>query len=267
MTRRLIVTDLDRTLLNAAHDVDALTVETFRALEAEGHHLAIASGRHYRDILPIRDKLGVAAHIISSNGAYVHGPDDALVSADPLASWLALDLIAFDRPPGVRLNLYRDDEWLIDAPAPSLLALHEHTGFSYRVADLDALDGHGIGKVLYIGEPELLAALEGQIRSRLGDNLHLTYSLANSLEIMGRGVNKGAAVQRLLDSLGLAPSACIAFGDNLNDTEMLNLAGHAYIMDNAHPELEGRVPRGIRIGRHDEMAVAQRLRDHFGLSP
>lgn len=265
MTPRLIVTDLDRTLLNADHDVDALTIETFRALEAQGHHIAIASGRHYRDILAIRERLGVAAHIMSTNGAYVHGPDDSLIAANRLDETLARKLIRLDRPHSVRLNLYRDDEWLIDAHKPELLELHAHTGFFYRVADLDALEGDGIGKVLYIGEPALLATLEAEVRSRHGERLHVTYSMADSLEIMAGGVNKGAALAGLLDALELTPDACMAFGDNLNDAEMLGLAGHAFVMGNAHPELAGRVPHATRIGRHEEMAVARHLCEHFGL--
>ncbi|GGX91610.1 hypothetical protein GCM10007160_18790 [Litchfieldella qijiaojingensis] len=265
MTPRLIVTDLDRTLLNADHDLDPLTIETFQALAGQGHHLAIASGRHYRDILAIRDKLGVEAHIISTNGAYLHGPDDTLLSARYLDEILVRELIGLERPHEIRLNLYSDDDWLIDAPMPELLELHAHTGFCYRVTDLDALNGDGIGKVLYIGDPELLSKLEAEVRIRHGERLHVTYSMVDSLEVMAEGVNKGTALQRLLDVLGLTPRECLAFGDNLNDTEMLNLAGHAFVMANAHPDLPGQVPRATRIGRHDELAVARMLCRHFDL--
>lgn len=265
MTPQLIVTDLDRTLLNADHDIDTLTIATFRALEAQGHHLAIASGRHYRDILAIREKLGVAAHIISTNGAYLHGPDDTLLSANRLDEMLVRQLVGLERPGTVRLNLYSDDDWLIDAPMPELLELHAHTGFGYRVTDFDTLNGQGIGKVLYIGEPGLLSTLEAEVRSRHGKRLHVTYSMVDSLEIMAEGVNKGTALQYLLDRLGLTAEECLAFGDNLNDTEMLNLAGHAFVMANAHPDLPGQVPRAMHIGRHDEMAVARLLCQHFEL--
>lgn len=263
MSPQLIVTDLDRTLLNADHDLDPRTIETFQALAERGHHLAIASGRHYRDILPLRERLGVAAHIISTNGAYLHGPDDAVLASQHVPEALARELIALERPAGMRLNLYRDDDWLIDAPAPELLALHAHTGFGYRVADPDEFDGIGVGKVLFMGEPASLAAIEEAVEARYGAALHLTYSLPGSLEIMAGGVNKGTALARLLKRLGLSPEACLAFGDNLNDTEMLELAGQAFVMDNAHPALPGRVPRATRIGHHDDAAVAMTLRERL----
>lgn len=265
MTPHLIVSDLDGTLLDAGHGLAPATVDTLRALAEAGHHLAFASGRHYRDMLAFRERLGVPVHLISTNGAYLHDPRGDLVAARHLAVPVARELIALPRPPEVRLNLYRDHDWLIDAEAPELLALHAHTGFGYRVAEHAELDGVGVGKVLYIGEPPRVAELEARIRERHGAGLHVTYSMANSLEVMAGGVNKGTALTALLESLGLTPERCLAFGDNLNDTEMLRLAGEAHVMANAHPELPGRVPDARRIGHHAEGAVAAQLRERFSL--
>ncbi|WP_136247758.1 Cof-type HAD-IIB family hydrolase [Halomonas borealis] len=265
MPAHLIVTDLDGTLLGVDHALTDETVATFRALAARGHHIALASGRHHRDILAFRDRLGVDAHIISTNGAYHHDPDDRLIAAHYLPAELARELIDLPRPDGVRLNLYHDDEWVIDAEAPGLLALHAHTGFGYRVEAPTRISHDGVGKVLYIGEPDHLAELEQEVSRRAGKRLHVTYSMGNSLEIMAAGVNKGAALTRLLGTLGLSADDCLAFGDNLNDTEMLALAGEAHVMANAHPDLHARVPQARRIGHHGEAAVAGVLRERFGL--
>lgn len=265
MTPHLIVTDLDNTLLNAEHDLDPLTIETFQALAARGHHLALASGRHFRDIAEFRRRLGVEAYILSTNGAHLYAPDDSLIAEQWVPAELVRELIRLPRGADIRLNLYTHDAWLIDAPAPGLLALHAQTGFRYRVADLEAHDGNGVGKVLCIGDPEALAALERSIRDSLGTRLHLTYSMSHSLEIMAEGVNKGAALERLLARLDVPASRCLAFGDNLNDAEMLALAGRGFIMAGAHPELPGRVPAAERIGHHHQHGVAQRLREYFAL--
>lgn len=265
MTPHLIVSDLDGTLLDAGHDLTPDTVATLRALAAQGHHLAFASGRHFRDMLAFRERLGVPVHLISTNGAYLHGPDDRRVAAHHLDPDIARELIALERHATTRLNLYRDDDWLIDAEAPELLTLHAHTGFAYRVAEPQEFDGEGVGKVLYIGEPSRVTELESRIRERHGNTVHVTYSMATSLEVMAGGVNKGTALTDLLESLGLGPERCLAFGDNLNDTEMLRLAGEAHVMGNAHPELTGRVPGAKRIGHHAEQAVAARLRERFGV--
>ncbi|MFG6175700.1 HAD family hydrolase [Halomonas sp. THAF12] len=265
MTPHLIVTDLDGTLLGADHALADDTVETFRALSARGHHIALASGRHYRDILAFRDRLGVDAHIISTNGAYTHGPDDALIEARYLPAELVRELIELPRPAEVRLNLYHDDEWVIDAEAPELLALHVHTGFGYRVEAVERLSPEGVGKVLYIGDPGHLAELEQEARRRGGERLHVTYSMGNSLEIMAEGVNKGTALTALLARLDLPAERCLAFGDNLNDAEMLALAGEGHIMANGHPELAATLPGARRIGHHADGGVARHLAERFAL--
>ncbi|MCI0510681.1 hypothetical protein C8E00_101121 [Chromohalobacter marismortui] len=265
MQPHLIVTDLDNTLLNAEHDLDELTIETFQALAAEGHHLALASGRHFHDITAFRRRLGVPAYIMSTNGAHLYGPDDSLIAEQWVPAELVRALIALPRDTDIRLNLYTGDEWLIDASAPELKALHAHTGFHYRVADLEAHDGRGVGKVLCIGDPVALASLEQSITETLGRRLHMTYSMAHSLEIMAEGVNKGATLERLLMHLELPVTRCLAFGDNLNDAEMLALAGHGFIMENAHPDLPRRAPDARRIGHHHPFGVAQHLQEFFAL--
>ncbi|MDV6319631.1 Cof-type HAD-IIB family hydrolase [Chromohalobacter sp. HP20-39] len=265
MQPHLIVTDLDNTLLNAEHDLDELTIETFQALAAEGHRFALASGRHFHDITAFRRRLGVPAYILSTNGAHLYAPDDRLIAEQWVPAELVRALIELPRDADIRLNLYTGDEWLIDASAPELKALHVHTGFHYRVADLEAHDGNGVGKVLCIGDPAALASLEQSINEAFGTRLHITYSMAHSLEVMAEGVNKGATLERLLTHLALPATHCLAFGDNLNDAEMLALAGHGFIMENAHPDLPGRVPDAIRIGHHHPSGVAQRLREFFEL--
>ncbi|GHB05273.1 Cof-type HAD-IIB family hydrolase [Modicisalibacter luteus] len=266
MHPHLIVTDLDNTLLNAEHTLDPLTIETFQALAAQGHHLALASGRHFHDIAAFRRRLGVEVYILSTNGAHLYAPDDTLIAEQWVPHDLVRELVRMPRDSDIRLNLYTGDGWLIDAPAPELLKLHAHTGFSYEVADLEAHDGSGVGKVLCIGDPEALAALEESIKASLGTRLHITYSMTDSLEIMAEGVNKGVALERLLARLDIPASRCLAFGDNLNDAEMLQVAGYGFIMARAHPDLPARVPQAERIGHHYDSGVARRLRDFFGLA-
>lgn len=265
MVPHLIVSDLDGTLLGADHDLAELTVATLRELAAQGHQVALASGRHHLDMLPFRDRLGIDAHIISSNGAWTLGPQGQRLRSHYLATELAQALIRLPRAAEVRLNLYRDDAWLIDEAAPGLLDLHDATGFEYRVEAVESMLPEGIGKALYIGAPHQLAEIEEAARQLAADQLHITYSMVNSLEIMAGGVNKGSAVQALLDDLQIPATRCLAFGDNLNDLEMLAMAGEAHVMANAHPDLGPQLAGARVIGHHAEAAVARHLRERFGL--
>lgn len=265
MTPHLIVTDLDRTLLNAEHGLDDLTIETFQTLERQGHHLAIASGRHYQDIREVRRQLGVKAHIISANGAHLHAPDDTLLHEILVPQDIVSTLLAMDVPGDVRINLYTGDRWLIDAPSPPLLAFHESTGFTYDVVDMREVSGDNVGKVLFIGDPSLLKALETSVRAKFETRAHITYSLENSLEVMDQRASKGQMLQRLARQLDVAMPDTIAFGDNLNDTDMLQYAGQAFAMSNAHPQLLTHAPNATMIGSHVDAGVAVKLRELFAL--
>ncbi|SDF90892.1 Cof-type HAD-IIB family hydrolase [Paraburkholderia phenazinium] len=265
---KVIATDLDGTLLNGDHQVDPFTVATVRRLEAEGLRFIIATGRHYRDVAGIRDLLGVRAYLITSNGARVHAPDDTMIYADDLPPAAVHRLV---RPEitgahgRVIVNLFADQEWLIDRHAPELLRLHQDSGFCYEVTDLRQHDGAGIAKALYIGEPADLAPVAANLQREFGDALYVTYSLPDCLEVMTSNVSKGRALKFVLDRLGVETARCVAFGDNMNDIDLLETAGHPFMMNNANPDLIKRLPHVPRIGNNFEAGVAHHLRKLFAL--
>ena len=266
---RLIATDLDGTLLNADHQLDPFTVATIGALDARRVPFVIATGRHYRDVAALRDLLGIRPYLITSNGARVHAPDDTLLHARNLPAQVVRRIV---RPPiagehgRVIVSLFADDAWLIDRDAPHLLAYHEHSGFRYRIADLHAHPGDDIGKVLYIGDPSDLALVAANLAREFGDALYVTYSLPDCLEVMTAGVSKGRALRVVMERLGIDASGCVAFGDNMNDIDLLETAGHPFMMNNANPDLIARLPSVPRIGNNFEAGVAHHLRKLFALT-
>jgi Cof subfamily protein (haloacid dehalogenase superfamily) len=265
---KLIATDLDGTLLNANHQLDPFTVATIGALDARGLPFVIATGRHYCDVAGIRSLLGIRPYLITSNGARVHAPDDTLLHALNLPGEtvhrLVQPQIVGDHG-RVIVSFFSDDAWLIDRDAPHLLALHRDSGFGYRVTDLQAHDGEGIGKVLYIGDPADLARVAAKLADEFRSNLSVTYSLPNCLEVMAAQVSKGRALRAVLAQLGIEASQCVAFGDNMNDIDLLETAGHPFMMGNANPDLIARLPAVPRIGNNFEAGVAHHLRKLFAL--
>ncbi|MDE1181267.1 Cof-type HAD-IIB family hydrolase [Paraburkholderia sp.] len=265
----VIASDLDGTLLNGDHQVDPFTVATVRKLEADGLKFVIATGRHYCDVAGIRDLLGIRPYLITSNGARVHSPDDEMVYANNLSPESVKRLVqpeiagAHGR---VIVNLFADDAWLIDRDAPELLRLHQDSGFTYEVTDLRQHDGSDIAKALYIGDPADLAVVSANLAREFGDALYVTYSLPDCLEVMTSDVSKGRALQFVLHRLGMSASECVAFGDNMNDIDLLETAGHPFMMNNANPDLITRLPNVPRIGNNFEAGVAHHLRKLFDLT-
>jgi Cof subfamily protein (haloacid dehalogenase superfamily) len=263
---KLIASDLDGTLLNSAHQVNDFTAETLQVLQDRGLQLVIATGRHFLDVAGIRAALGIRAHLITSNGARVHAPDDTLIhhrDVDPATARALTDRKFAD---GTLLNFYLDDEWLIDQPSERLGSMHKDSGFTYRITDLARHDGHGVAKVLYVAQHDHLLEVEAKLHACFGDTVTITFSAPNCLEVMAPGVTKGSALQMILDRLSIDAAHCLAFGDGQNDIELLQLAGHPRLMGNAHPRLAEQLPLARRIGSNEQSAVAAHLRELFGLN-
>ena len=266
---KLIATDLDGTLLSSNHQLDPFTVATVRRLEQNGIQFVIATGRHYCDVAGIRDVLGIRPYLVTSNGARVHAPDDTMIHSRNLSSEAVRRLVQPEivgTHGRVIVNLFADTAWLIDRDAPHLLAFHQDSGFRYEVVDMQAHDGAEIAKVLYIGEPADLAQLAQRLEREFGDALYVTYSLPDCLEVMTSNVSKGRALQFVLERLRLQASHCVAFGDNMNDIDMLETAGHPFMMNNANPDLITRLPNVPRIGNNFEAGVAHQLRKLFSIA-
>ena len=264
----VIATDLDGTLLNGEHQLDPYTIETVRRLDRDGLQFNIATGRHYADVTGIRDVLGIRPYLITSNGARVHAPDDTMIHAQDIEPAIVRRIVQPDvaGPHGrVIVNLFADHGWLIDRDAPHLLDFHRDSGFGYDVIDMASHGGSDIAKVLYIGEPADLAAVAARLGALFGDALYVTYSLPDCLEVMAANVSKGCALRAVLERLGVGRDRCIAFGDNMNDVDLLETAGHAFMMHNANPDLIARLPHIPRIGNHFDAGVARHLRALFGL--
>jgi Cof subfamily protein (haloacid dehalogenase superfamily) len=266
---KVIATDLDGTLLNSNHQLDPFTVSTVRRLAEEGVEFVIATGRHYCDVAGIRDLLGIRPYLVTSNGARVHAPDDTLIHARNLSSDVVRRLVEPDIVGAhgrVIVNLFADDAWLIDRHAPELLAFHQDSGFRYEVINMRTHHGADIAKVLYIGEPADLAQIAANLEREFGAALYVTYSLPECLEVMTRDVSKGRALQFVLARLGTDASQCVAFGDNMNDIDLLETAGYPFMMNNANPDLIVRLPHVPRIGNNFEAGVAHHLRKLFSIA-
>jgi Cof subfamily protein (haloacid dehalogenase superfamily) len=265
---QIIATDLDGTLLGSDHQLDPFTVATVRRLADEGIHFVIATGRHYCDVAGIRDVLGIRPYLVTSNGARVHAPDDTLIYAMNVPAETVRRLVhpAIAGTHGrVIINLFADNSWLIDRDAPHLLEFHRDSKFCYEIADLREHDGVDIGKVLYIGEPADLALVAANLEREFGNALYVTYSLPDCLEVMNASVSKGRALRYVLSLLGADAAKCIAFGDNMNDIDLLETAGHPFVMNNANPQLVMRLPHVPRIGNNFDAGVAHQLRKLFSI--
>lgn len=258
----IVASDLDGTLLSPNHLLTPYAKQTLHLLIEKGIHFVFATGRHHIDVAQIRDGLGINAYMITSNGARVHNTDGDLIFSHDLPADIAqyLILMAFDHPL-IDTNIYCSDQWYINKESPELKQFFQESVFTYQLFNKTDFPTTEVCKVFFTSEDhELLLTLEQQINQRFGDKVNASFSLRNCLEIMAGGVSKGEALEKVAHLLHKDVKQAIAFGDGMNDKEMLQLAGKGCIMENAHQMLKTLLPHMEVIGSNVDDAVPHYLR-------
>lgn len=262
---QIVASDLDGTLLSPEHRLTPHAHDTLRQLVDRNIHFVFATGRHYVDVAQIRDKLAIPAYMITSNGARVHNEHGELVFSHNIDNDIAQELYHLEYAnPHIITHVYRNDDWLISRESPEEKKYFCESVFKYQVYEPDAQLGEGISKIFFTcNDPQQLIPLELALRARWGDRINISFSLPTCLELMAGGVSKGHALEAVAKQLGHSLEACVAFGDGMNDVEMLSMAGRGYIMRNAYVRLKETLPELEVIGSNAEDAVPNQLRSMF----
>lgn len=249
---RLVVTDMDGTLLNSRHQVSPRFFELFEALKAHSIRFAAASGRQYESIAvklaPILDHLV----IIAENGGLVRHQGRELLST-PLDPVLRDQVLArLEKVPGTHAVLCGKDTAYLKPPTPEFEGkLKEYYGaFEY----LDHLQGFP-GEIMKIAVYHFESA-ERHIYPQVQpfeEQLKVKVSGAHWVDISDPLAHKGHALELLQRQLGIPPAATMVFGDYNNDLEMLARAEFSFAMANAHPNILKSAR--YRTGSNDEGGV------------
>ena len=263
---RLIACDMDGTLLDDDKRLPRDLFPALGALRAQGVSFAVASGRQYaslrRDFLPVADRM----LFISENGALVMRGDERLF-IDPLPASALPDIIETARTiehvfpvicrAGVAIIEESASEEFVEETKryyPSVQVVHDL---------MDHTDADDVCKVAFYDEGDAQTHELPVLTRLLGDRLSVILSGEHWVDVMKPGVHKGAAMCGLQSLLGIRPEECMAFGDYLNDCELLEAVGESYAMENAHPTLKA-MARHIAPS-NDEDGVMRVLRERFGV--
>lgn len=262
---KIVASDLDGTLLAPNHQLSAYSKETLKALHEQGYTFVFATGRHHVDVASIRRTVGIPAYMITSNGARVHDQNDQEMYSQNVPEDLVqpvIDTIKTD--PEILIHMYQNDDWLLNKDDEQLRDFHEE--FTYKLYDEDNAPTDGIAKVFFTHpaqDHEHLVTFETKLREQFGDRLNIAFSTPWCLEVMSAGVSKGDALKAVAESIGLTLENTIAFGDGMNDVEMLSMAGKGLVMGTSHEKVMKALPNNEVIGSNADDAVAHYLQDHL----
>lgn len=236
---KLVISDLDGTLLNKEHELSMYTKNTIKKLVNKGIKFFIATGRHHVDTLEIKKKLGLKeAYLITSNGARVYDYEEKLLISHNHKADIAREILNLPLEKGVHLNVYSDNRWLIFQDNERINEWIEKTTFRFNKIKKEELKYEEILKWYYLGNHELLLDVKEKLESKWGNEIECLFSLPDCLEIMPKGISKAKAIEEIIQKEGISQEETIAFGDGFNDYEMLKFVKKGLVMGNAQEKLK-----------------------------
>ncbi len=260
---KIVASDLDGTLLAPDHKLSNFTKNTLKELHNKGFTFIFATGRHHIDVAGIREIAGIPAYMITSNGARVHDQSDNEMYSKNVPEELVQQIVDLLKDENRTVtHIYRNDSWLMSRDDEEIRGYHKDSGFQYQPFDPANAPTDGVAKVFFTNmdkDHELLANYENLINDKFGDRVSVAFSTPWCLEVMGSGVSKGDALKAVAESLNLSLENCIAFGDGMNDVEMLSMAKKGLVMGTAHEKVMKALPQLEIIGSNSEDAVAHYL--------
>lgn len=237
---RLIAVDMDGTLLLPDGTIPDGLWPLLERLRERGIAFAPASGRQLATLRGMFGHVEGELDIIAENGAYVVRGDEEVGSDAMDAAFVADLLTRLDELGRESLNigvvLCGKRSAYIQTPDPQIHAeAAKYYAALERVDDLRAVDDQILKIAIYDvdgGEEHTAPAL-----ADLRETHQVVVSGAHWVDVMNQGVDKGVALRALQRAIGITPAQTAAFGDYLNDVEMLRAAHWSYAMADAHPEV------------------------------
>jgi len=261
---RLLASDIDGTLLNPQFQISEGDLSALRRAHAAGIEIVLVTGRRHTFALPIAQQLGFDLWLISSNGAVTRSLAGETFHRDLMPREVCHELcgamqdfrgntvLTFDKETKGAIVL----EHLNDLNASIRRWLEKNMAYIEFVAPIENALTTDPVQAMFCGSTarmvEALRALEEAGMDNRVTVLRTEYPARDlsMIDVLNAGCSKGHALERWAAHRGYRREEVMAIGDNHNDVEMLEFAGHPVIMGNACEELRARGWK-ITRGNHE----------------
>lgn len=273
----LLALDIDGTLLNPQFQISPDDLSSLRRANSAGIEVVLVTGRRHTFALPIAEQLGFDLWLISSNGAVTRSLAGETFHRDLMPRQTCLELVGamqefrgntvltFDKETKGAIVL----EHLDDLSASIRRWLEKNMEYIQFVIPIeDALTVDPV-QSMFCGSMERMShALRALDASGLDNRVTVLRTEyperdLSMIDVLNTGCSKGHALERWAAHRGYRREQVMAIGDNHNDVEMLEFAGHPVIMGNACEELRSR-GWSVTLG-NDQCGVAAALKDVIGI--
>ncbi|AUC15640.1 haloacid dehalogenase [Tenacibaculum sp. SZ-18] len=231
---KLVITDMDGTLLNSNHEVSDQFFNLFSKLKENNILFCAASGRPLYGIL---DKLSPIKNdilIVAENGGLVLKNDEVLLSTEIQKENVKKINETLNTIENVNAVYCTKDKAYTTNPSGKLLELLSEYYKNHEVVDSPESITAPIYKIALFHEISSEKYLYPHLH-HLESEFKVKVSANHWVDISENNANKGYAVELIQNIYNISPEETMVFGDYNNDIEMLKKAHFSYAMENAHP--------------------------------
>lgn len=259
MGYKMIVLDLDDTLLKNDGTISERTKKTLKKVQANGVKVVLASGRPTFAIEPVARELELeryGGYIISYNGARIidYKSNKELYAAN-ITKEEVHELYQLSQDNEAYMQTYIGNNIIASQSNEFTDIEKQITGMEIIIPDnFLSYVQQAVVKVIVLQKPEKLKELEKQWKPLMENKLYMTISKPFFLEFMNLEVDKGKSIIRLGKMLGIDADEIIAIGDSYNDITMIEVAGLGVAMGNAVESVKEIADYVTEDNEHDGVA-------------
>lgn len=253
---KLVVSDMDGTLLNENNEVSTRFFKQFKELQKRNIHFAAASGRQYQSILSKLDSIKNDISIIGENGGIMQYQNQTKVLLQLSNKDVARCVELLRSVSHCYIVLCGRKAAYVETKDSKFI---EHLSKYYSVFE-------NVEDLMQVKDDEFLKiavyhfdSSEDYIYPSLNsikDDYQVIVSGQNWLDISHIRANKAYALKILQNNLGVSDNETLVFGDYNNDLQMLELAHYSFAMANAHPNVKN-------IARYETKSNAEEGVEHI----
>ncbi|QNM85537.1 HAD family hydrolase [Polaribacter pectinis] len=236
---KLVVSDMDGTLLNSKGEVSNQFFKLFKKLQEQNIHFCAASGRQHNSIVNKLASIKEEIYVIAENGGVAKMGKEVLLS-NFLKAEKVIKLIPVLREiEDANIVLCCDNSAYIESKDAHFINLFQEYYHSFKQVD-DLLDVAKTIPVFKIAVYHFKSSEDFTYPAikHLKDEVLLKVSGQNWLDISDEKANKGNALRHVQKILNVSKEETMVFGDYHNDIEMLHEADFSFAMKNAHKDIK-----------------------------
>ncbi len=258
MPIKLVVSDVDGTLVTGEKRVTPPTIAAARRLQEAGIPLCLVSSRPPRGMAFVAEELGLTGPLGGFNGATILAPDGSLIENLVLADQAVRTSLALFAERGVDAWLFADNQWFVKSLDGAYVPRERRTvRFDPVVVDDFEPYVARCGKVVG-ASPDFdgLARCEAELHGLLAGAANARRSSNHYLDVTNPAADKGTAVRAFARWYGLDISEVCVLGDQDNDVPMFRVAGHSVAMGNAPAHVAAEAKQHTLSNEEDGWAAA-----------